>query len=95
VRRNLTARLALVSPSSTSSGGASANSPVESAFRAYSPYVARVAIRLLGRTQDIEDVVQDVFLDAVSGLGKLRDPDAIRGWLATITVRVASRRLKI
>lgn len=63
-------------------------------YRRFAPYVARVGARLLGRGQDLEDLVQDVFLDAHRGLTKLRDADAVRGWLATITVRKARRRLR-
>lgn len=68
---------------------------LEGWFRRYSPYVARIALRLLGRDDDVDDVVQDVFLTAHRGLHDLRDPAAIRGWLATVTVRVARRKLAV
>lgn len=68
---------------------------LEGWFRRYSAYVARIALRLLGRDDDIDDVVQDVFLRAHRGLRDLRDPEAIRGWLATVTVRVAQRKLAV
>ena len=64
------------------------------AYRRYSSYVAAVAQRLLGRDHEVDDTVQEVFLIAVRGLDTLRDPGAIKGWLARITVRVASRRLQ-
>jgi RNA polymerase sigma-70 factor (ECF subfamily) len=63
-------------------------------FRAYSPYVAAIAWRLLARDDEIEDVVQEVFLRAVSGLREMRAPEAIKGWLGVVTVRVARRRLR-
>jgi RNA polymerase sigma-70 factor (ECF subfamily) len=63
-------------------------------FRAHSGYVAQVALRVLGRPDDVDDVVQEVFLVAMGGLHKLRDADAIRGWLATVAVRRARRRLR-
>jgi len=63
-------------------------------FRQYAPYVAAIALRLLGRVDEVEDVVQDVFLQAHRGLGGLRDPAALKGWLATVTVRTAHRRLR-
>lgn len=66
----------------------------EAIFRRLSPYVARIGIRILGRSDEVEDLVQEVFLEAHRGLGSLRDPGAIRGWLATVTVRRATRRLK-
>jgi RNA polymerase sigma-70 factor, ECF subfamily len=67
---------------------------LEDAFRRYASYVAAVAMRLLGRDDEIDDVVQEVFLEAARGLGQLRAPGAIKGWLATVAVRAAGRRLK-
>jgi RNA polymerase sigma-70 factor, ECF subfamily len=63
-------------------------------FRRYAPYVARVAARLLGRDGEVDDLVQDVFLEAHRGLGSVREPGAIGGWLARICVRRATRRLR-
>ncbi len=72
--------------------------PIESdldrVFRAHSGYVAAVAIRLMGRHDEVDDVVQEVFVAAMRGLRSLREPAAIRGWLATVAVRVARRRLR-
>lgn len=66
----------------------------ELTFRRYAPYVAAIAHRLLGREHDVDDTVQEVFVVAVRGLGRVRDPGAVKGWLASITVRVARRRLR-
>ncbi len=63
-------------------------------FHRYSSYVAAVAYRLLGRDDEVDDTVQEVFLAAVRGLDTVRNPDAIKGWLASITVRTARKRLK-
>ncbi len=62
-------------------------------FHEYSGYVAVVATRLLGRNDEIDDVVQEVFLRALKGVHRLRDTGAIKGWLATVTVRVCGKRL--
>ena len=67
---------------------------LEGAFRSYASYVAGVAYRILGREAEVEDVVQDVFLKAVKGLATVREPGAIKSWLATVTVRVARRRIR-
>lgn len=67
---------------------------LDAVFRRFAPYVARVAMRVLGPHGEIDDLVQDVFLDAHRGLAQLRELDAIRGWLATVTVRKARRRLR-
>jgi RNA polymerase sigma-70 factor, ECF subfamily len=70
-------------------------SPLATLFRSHSAYVAAVALRLLGRQDEVDDVVQDVFLSALRGVDQLREPEAIKGWLATVTVRMASRRLRL
>ena len=67
---------------------------VDQLYDQYSRYVAAIGLRLLGNDSEVDDLVQDVFLDAVRGIGKLRDPKATRGWLATLTVRTARRRLR-
>jgi len=67
----------------------------ETAFRRYAGYVAAIATRLLGRDDEVQDVVQEVFLAALSGLARLREPEAIKGWLATLTVRTATRQLRL
>lgn len=63
-------------------------------YRTYSRYVASLAYRILGRDSEVEDVVQDVFLAAATGLSRLREPGALKGWLASATVNIASRRLR-
>jgi RNA polymerase sigma-70 factor, ECF subfamily len=81
-----------VAPASQSDKGAVS---LETLFRNYSSYVAAIALRLLGRDEDVDDIVQDVFLSAWKGAANLRDPGAMKGWLATVTVRTARRRLKM
>jgi RNA polymerase sigma-70 factor (ECF subfamily) len=63
-------------------------------YRRYAPYVAAVAVRILGRDHELDDLVQDAFLNALRGLHDLREPAAIKGWLARITIRLAVRRLR-
>jgi len=66
----------------------------DSVFRRYSPYVASIGLRLLGRDHELDDLVQDVFLEAHRGLGQIRDAGSIKSWLARICVRRAVRRLR-
>jgi RNA polymerase sigma-70 factor (ECF subfamily) len=68
---------------------------IEQLYRAHSSYVAGIALRLLGRDAEVDDVVQDVFLSAWKGITALRDPGAVKGWLATVTVRIARRKLRM
>ncbi len=67
----------------------------DSVFKRYSPYVAAVAHRLLGRDADVDDTVQEVFMVAVRGLARVRDPLAVKSWLARIAVRVSRRKLQM
>lgn len=67
---------------------------IDGYFRTYAPYVASIALRLLGRREEVDDVVQDVFLAAIGGIAKLREPAAVKTWLATVTTRTASRKLR-
>ncbi len=63
-------------------------------YRRYGAYIASLGYRLLGRDGEVDDLVQDVFLAAVEGLDELREAGALKGWLATLTVRLAGRKLR-
>jgi RNA polymerase sigma-70 factor (ECF subfamily) len=65
---------------------------LEHVVRTYTPFVLGLASRLSGTSQDIEDIVQDVWVGAVRGLRHLREPAALRGWLASVVVRITFRR---
>jgi RNA polymerase sigma-70 factor (ECF subfamily) len=67
----------------------------EQTYRRYARYVAAVVLRLDPGVPDLDDVVQDVFLAAASGLRRLRDKNATKAWLATVTVRMVRRRLQL
>ncbi len=62
-------------------------------FRRYAPYVGSIALGILGRQEEAEEVVQEVFVLAHAHLGQLRDPAAVAGWLGKIAVRRARRHL--
>jgi RNA polymerase sigma-70 factor, ECF subfamily len=74
--------------------GDAAPSDFEAIFRQHARYVAAIALRVLGRNDEVDDVVQDVFLAAMKDLAGLRSAGAVKGWLATVTVRHAARRLR-
>jgi RNA polymerase sigma-70 factor (ECF subfamily) len=67
----------------------------EQTYRRYARYVAAVVLRLDPGVPDLDDVVQDVFLAAASGLRRLRDKNATKAWLATVAVRMVRRRLQL
>lgn len=66
---------------------------LDEAYRRYCRYVASVCLRISGRRSEVEDLIQEVFAEAASTFDALREPEAMRGWLATIAVRVTRRRL--
>jgi RNA polymerase sigma-70 factor (ECF subfamily) len=82
------ARLAVVKEQARPAG-------VGDVFLSYSSYVATIALRLIGRDSEVDDVVQEVFMAALDGLDVTRTPAEIKGWLATVTVRTATRRLRM
>jgi RNA polymerase sigma-70 factor, ECF subfamily len=92
-------RLALVpreGPGQAPAAVAAGPLTLDSAFRQYSSYVARIGARILGRDDDeIDDLVQDVFTRAAAGLKRMTEAAEVRGWLGTVTVRVAVRRLRL
>jgi RNA polymerase sigma-70 factor (ECF subfamily) len=63
-------------------------------YRDYCRYVAAILLRICGRRGELEDAVQEVFAEAAANIAQVRQPQAIRGWLATIAVRVARRSLR-
>lgn len=75
--------------------GTSAEIPLEALYARYAPYVAAIAMRILGRESEVEDLVQDVFATAVRGLKRRRNHAEIKRWLATVTVRRSIRRLRV
>jgi RNA polymerase sigma factor (sigma-70 family) len=60
----------------------------------YSPMVWAICTRYRLSSQDIEDVNQNVWLRLVEQIGKLREPAALPGWLATTTSRECLRILR-
>lgn len=54
----------------------------------------RTAAALMRTREEAADVAQDVAVDVLRSLGKLRDPGAFDAWVHRITVRHALRRLK-
>ncbi len=57
----------------------------------YAPLVWAICNRYRLSNHDIEDVGQNVWLALVEQLGKLREPAALPGWLATTTRRECLR----
>lgn len=57
-------------------------------------YVRSVLTRVLGPDADLRDLVQDVFVIAVDSIARLADPNALRPWLAGISVNCVRAELR-
>jgi RNA polymerase sigma-70 factor, ECF subfamily len=57
-------------------------------------YVRRVLMRVIGPDGSLEDLVQDVFVAAIEAIDRLEDPNALRSWLAGISVNLARVELR-
>ncbi|MDJ0464020.1 sigma-70 family RNA polymerase sigma factor [Streptomyces sp. H27-C3] len=53
---------------------------------AYLPLVYNIVGRALSGHADVDDVVQETLIRALSGFGSLRDPGSFRSWLVAITM---------
>jgi RNA polymerase sigma-70 factor (ECF subfamily) len=72
--------------------GVETQADVGELFAEYQRYVAKIGNRILDTNSEVDDLVQDVFLATLSDVHKLRDPSRLKGWLATVTTRLATRR---
>ena len=53
-----------------------------------------VALRMLGHGPHAEDAIQDAFLIAMRSIDRLREPEAVGGWLHGILRNVCLRQLR-
>jgi RNA polymerase sigma-70 factor, ECF subfamily len=66
----------------------------EALFRRHARRLNGLAFRILGRDDEIDDLVQDTFIVAFRTLGRLADPQAFASWSASILVRQAYKKLR-
>lgn len=87
-------RASEVAESPRVSGAVGERDQLEHVIRAHSTYVARLAYRVLGRDDEVNDLVQDVFVAYLRFHRTIREQDAVKGWLATTVIRMAHKRLR-
>jgi RNA polymerase sigma-70 factor (ECF subfamily) len=64
-------------------------------YRRCTPKIFPLALRLLGgRTSEAEDVVQEVWIRAISGLDRFRWQSTLETWLCRITIRCCQEALR-
>ncbi len=63
-------------------------------FDRYGNYVERLLVRVLGPDPEIEDLLHEVFIEALANIRQLRDPARLKGWVTRMTVFVARGALR-
>ena len=65
-------------------------------FDVHAEMVERIPARILGRGRqfDLADLVHDVFVGALEGVGRLCDPRLLRPWIAGIAIRTAREAIR-
>ncbi len=63
-------------------------------FRRHVERVYGFVRRLMPDASDHDDIVQDVFVQAMEGLHRLREADAFSGWLRGIAIHIVKNRLR-
>jgi RNA polymerase sigma-70 factor (ECF subfamily) len=63
-------------------------------WNTYVHLVRGILRRMLGRSEDVEDVVQDTFMGLFRTLGGLRQPEALRSFVVGATLRVGRNELR-
>ncbi len=63
-------------------------------FDRYGLHVRRVLARVLGPDPELSDLLQDVFVAALSSLHSLEDPAALKAWLTRMAVFLARGRIR-
>lgn len=66
----------------------------EALYLRYTRMVNGLAWRLMPGDAEVEDLVQDSFIQAFEGLGRLTEPAAFSSWLGSIVVRQAHKRIR-
>lgn len=69
-------------------------SALEQVFRGEAPYLERVLARIVGRSSELEDLLQQTLEHAIRAFPSYREEAAVRTWITRIAVRTALHHLK-
>jgi RNA polymerase sigma-70 factor (ECF subfamily) len=70
------------------------NAAAVTLFDRHARHVERLLFSLLGPEPDAEDLLHEVFLRAIEGIGDLEAPAKLRSWLTGITVHTAREHIR-
>ena len=65
---------------------------LEQVFRREAPALVRLLTRLVGAQNDVDDLLQATFVEALVGFGRFRGDASVRTWLSRIAVNVVRQR---
>lgn len=60
----------------------------------YAGLVERILFRILGEVRSLEDLTQDVFVRVFARIGDVREPEALRPFITSVTVFVAREAIR-
>lgn len=60
----------------------------------YSTMVERLLRRVLGRDPELEDLVQEALATVLTSIHQVREPAAVKGWIAQVAVHTAHRAIR-
>ncbi len=80
-------------PLPTARAAADGGHDLEALYRRFAALAHGIALAHLG-SDEADDVVQDVFLRVSEGRARLRDPEALPGWIAATARHAALDRLR-
>jgi RNA polymerase sigma-70 factor (ECF subfamily) len=66
----------------------------EALFDRFEVRVNRIVWRVLGADEAHDDLVQQVFVALLKGLRQVREPDALAGWVAVVTINTVRSEIR-
>jgi RNA polymerase sigma-70 factor (ECF subfamily) len=66
----------------------------EAIYRRHAGYVASLCLRMLRDREELADLVQDTFVDVLTQLPQLREPELLRRWIAGVAIHKVHRRFR-
>lgn len=72
-------------------GGAGAGAAL---YDRFGDDINRLVWRVMGADRDHDDLVQQVFVNVLANVHKVRDPSALRSWVVSVTVNTARSEIR-
>ena len=64
-------------------------------YKRHAPYVAGVVYRVCGADSELDDILQETFIEGLARLSTVQEPAKLRGFLVTIAVRRVQARFSL